>query len=123
MKKLLIALLVLAVVLGMSACKKKEEKVEETKESEAVGGWSKVDDGTITDELQKIFDTAVNGLTGATYKAEKLLETQLVSGTNYKFLEEKTTVTAEPVTSKVIVTVYEDLQGNVKLLDITDYTE
>jgi len=123
MKKLLIGLLAVTMVLGISACKKKEETVEPAKESETVGGWTKVEDGTITDDLQKLFDKAVGSLTGATYKPEKLLETQLVSGTNYKFLAEQTTVTADPTTKKVIVEIYEDLQGNVSITNITDYTE
>lgn len=97
--------------------------VEDNTESEApvLGGWKDAEDGTITDELKEIFDKAMEGYTGMGFTPIQLLATQLVSGTNYKFLCEATSVTAEPVTSEKIVTVYQDLQGNCKIIEVEDY--
>lgn len=120
MKKLLLTLLTLTMILTVSACGKKEEKAQET---ELVGGWTEAQDSTITPELQTIFDKAFEGMVGASYKPIKLLATQVVSGTNYKFLAEQTTVTANPETKKVVVEIYEDAQGNVSVTEITDYKE
>ena len=49
--------------------------------------------------------------------------TQVVAGTNYKFLANGTKTT-NPITSgSYYITIYKDLQGNVKLLDIETIEE
>lgn len=85
---------------------------------EAVGGWQLMEDETITDELQAVFDKASEGLTGVSYTPYICLARQVVSGTNYALLCSSVTVTAEPKKDFAIVYVNEDLKGNAKILDI-----
>ena len=80
MKKILTLLLAIMVVMSMGACAPKAE------EEKIVGGWEEVKDGTITPELQELFNKAMEGFTGVGYTPVELLETQIVSGTNYRFL-------------------------------------
>lgn len=115
MKKLLIALLTITMLFTATACSKKNENLP--------GGWTEAKDETITPELQTVFDKAFEGMVGASYKPIKLLGTQVVSGTNYRFLAEQTLVTADAETKKVVVEIYEDLQGNVSVTEIVDYKE
>jgi len=96
------------------------EEKEEGEEGNMLGGWQKAEDGTITEELQEIFDKAVEGLTGVGYTPVELLETQLVSGMNYRFLCDAVTVVPNAETRQAIVTVYCDLNGNCSILDIQD---
>jgi hypothetical protein len=120
-RKMIILLTAGLLITGLAACQKKVETQGNQEGSEViVGGWEKVEDGTITEELQEIFDKAIEGLTGVGYKPIRLVEKQIVSGTNYKFLCEATTVTANPTTREAYVIVYQDLQGNVSILEIQD---
>lgn len=119
MKKLLTVLLAALMVFALVGCGSKEE------EKPAAGGWNKVEDGTITDELKEVFDAAVDGLLGATYEPIELLETQVVSGINYKFLA-KGTKTTNPITEGTYnITIYKDLEGNVELtsIDVIEETQ
>lgn len=84
------------------------------------GGWQKAKDGTVTPELAEKLEKASNGYCGMGFVPKKLLETQVVSGTNYKILCDGTTVTRVPETHEVIVVVYEDLQGNCSIISVTD---
>ena len=99
------------------------EDLEDSGEEVLDGGWEAVEDGTITDELQELFGRAVEGLVGVEYTPIELLETQIVAGTNYKFLCESRVVAPDAETKQVIVTVYEDLDGNVSVTDISDAEE
>ncbi|MBR0462536.1 MAG: hypothetical protein IJJ00_07485 [Erysipelotrichaceae bacterium] len=115
--KKITVLLFVAVLLMAAGCAKKDEP------EPIVGGWSEVEDGTITEELQQKFDKAIEGLTGVGYVPLELLETQIVAGTNYKFLCDATPVYQDAETKKAIVTIYEDLEGNLSILDIEDVEE
>ena len=95
------------------------EETEEAKEpaetSEPLaGGWAAAEDGTITDEIAEMVAKATEGLE-ATYEPKKLLETQVVAGTNYRILCDKIVEGAEP--EEVTLTIYKDLEGNVQILD------
>ena len=85
-----------------------------------VGGFTPVEDGTITAELQAIFDKGLEGLASVGYKAKKLVATQVVAGTNYKFLCDATVVYPGAVATEKYVTIYKDLQGNCSLLNVED---
>ncbi len=93
---------------------------KDTPEIGIVGGFTPVEDGTITEELQGIFDKAMEGFAGVGYTAKKLVATQVVAGTNYKFLCDAKVVYPGAPTTEKYVTVYKDLQGNCSVLDITD---
>ena len=136
MKKLLTLLLTLLMVFTLVGCnskedapvvqepEKQEEVVEQTKEEpEIVGGYVDVEDGTLTDELKDIFDSALEGLLGATYEPQELVATQVVAGTNYKFLANGTKTTNPITKGTYYIYVNKDLQGNVELLDIETIEE
>ena len=135
MKKILTLLLTLFMVFTLVGCGSKEdtpiveepeqqEVVEPIKEEpELVGGFIDVEDGTLTDELKDIFTKALEGLLGASYEPVELVATQVVAGTNYKFLANGTKTTNPITKGTYYVTVYEDLQGNVSLLDIETIEE
>jgi len=114
MKKMIKVFTAAMMMASLAGC-------QTNKESEMiVGGWTTVDDGTVTEDLQEIFDKATESLIGVNYKVIELLEKQIVSGTNYKFLCEATAVSPNAKPKQVIVTIYEDLNGNVKVTDIED---
>ena len=112
-KKALTVFGIVLIVLATTACSIAKEK-------ETDGGWETAEDGEITTELQELFDKAMEELEGVNYTPVKLLETQVVSGTNYKFLCDATVVSPDAETKQMIVTIYQDLQGNVEILDIQD---
>lgn len=109
MKKISVVVLTILMLFSLAACKKKEEEIKNSSEDEQViieqpveedisiiGGYVDVEDGTITKELQEIFDEAFDSLSAkaynkenlafSTYEPVELVATQLVAGTNYKFL-------------------------------------
>ena len=92
--------------------------VQNNETADTVGRWTEKEETSIDAEAQEIFDQATGELIGVDYTAVELLETQLVSGMNYKFLAEAKTVYPGAESRKVIVTVYRDLAGNVSILDI-----
>lgn len=133
MKKLLNVLLTLLIIITLVGCdsKKEEEPTieeepqteeviqeEEKEEPEIVGGYTEVEDSEITNELKEIFESATKGLLGASYEPIKLVATQVVSGTNYKFLANGTKTTNPITKGTYYITIYKDLQGNVELKDI-----
>ena len=104
MKRLLVILLAVVLVLGVSACGKKEEA--------KAGGWTDAEKTELTAEESEIFAAAIAGTEYEGYEAVALLGTQVVAGTNYKFQvkdldgNEKTMV------------VYRDLQKNCSVLSV-----
>ena len=116
MKKLLFGVLIIALSASLFACNKKEEE-------NLVGGYTEVEDGAITAELQEIFDKASEGLVGATYTPKELVATQVVAGTNYKFLCDGVKTTNPPVKGEYYVTVYKDLKGNCSIGEIEVISE
>ena len=96
---------------------------EEKEEPEIVGGYTEVEDSEITDELKEIFESATKGLLGASYEPIKLVATQVVAGTNYKFLANGTKTTNPITKGTCYIYVNKDLQGNVFLLDIETIEE
>ena len=132
MKKLLTTLLtvlMLFTLIGCNSNKGIEEKpvivdtppeLQEVdiQEEPIVGSYVDVEDKTITPELNGIFTTAMQGLLGASYEPLELVATQVVSGTNYKFLA-KGSKTTNPITiGTYYIYINEDLNGNISLLDI-----
>lgn len=112
MKKVLFVSLALLMCITLSACKSKDK--------ELLGGYTEAKDQTVTAELQAKFDKALEGLEGVNYTAKKLIGTQVVAGTNYKFLCDAKVVVPDAKTEEKIVIVYEDLQGNCSVLDVLD---
>ena len=148
MKKLIVMLLCAAMLLCLCACGQKpaeqpaaeeapaageviaaEEAAEEVtaavEEAAAdaapiLGGWTKADVVSLTVEQQELLQKATESLLGTKYIPVAFLGSQLVSGTNYALLCRIAPVTADPVETYAIVKLYQDLNGNVSLLDVTD---
>lgn len=86
---------------------------------EAVGAFTANDgeyDFSKNVEVKAIFDKAFDGLVGASYEAVAYLGFQVVAGTNYLALFRETPTVPDAELSFVLVTVYEDLEGNTKVL-------
>ncbi len=83
-----------------------------------VGGWTVPESSAITPELQEIFDSALEGLVGVSYKPVALLGTQVVAGMNYRFLCEADVLYPHTEPYYATVTVYRDLQGNAIVTSI-----
>lgn len=86
-------------------------------EKEKVGGWQSCDGYTqlLAEEDLTRFEKAVEGLVGVGYTPVQVIATQLVNGTNYAYLAQGTTITANPKKSFYIVKITEDAQGNIDL--------
>ena len=111
MRKILAMILVLALALGLSgACAER-----------LAGGWQAAEDSAVTEELQSVFDKGMEGLVGVGYTPVAYLGSQVVAGTNHAFLCRAVTVVPDAVPRWTVVYLYEDLQGNVSLMNIADF--
>ena len=86
------------------------------------GAWTVSTDfvPSITQEDADRFNQALADQVGADYTPCALIATQTVSGTNYAYLATSTAVAPGASGSWVVVTVYEDADGNVSLASVTD---
>ena len=122
MKKFISILLavVLAVVLTVTVLASQEASGEPSSEEPAkmTGGWSATESPEITEDVQALFDKAMNGLLGVNYTPVAYLGTQLVAGTNHCILCQASVVYPGAEPYYVLVYIYEDLSGNAEILDI-----
>jgi hypothetical protein len=85
------------------------------------GGWAVQQGRTaLNRHVKQVFNKALDGLVGADYEPVALLGTQVVAGKNYAILCRITPTVLHPVTHWGVAYVYEDLQGNAKLLEVRD---
>ena len=123
MKKLLA--LILAALLGASlaicltSCDDEEKTDNGTSSDEIVGGWSSPDSVKVTDEAASALKKATEKLAGGTYEPIALLGTQVVAGTNHAILCKASEINKG--SSWVIIYLYEDLQGDVSIMNIADF--
>ena len=85
------------------------------------GGWQAAADPEVTEDLQAIFDKGLEGLVGVDYAPVVYLGSQVVAGTNHAFLCQASVVVPNAVPQWAVVYLYEDLEGNVSILDIEDF--
>ena len=126
MKKLFAMILAGAMVLSLAACGQKTEisntSVNENMQIETIaGGWSSADSPVITDEVKALFEKATEGMTGANYIPVAYLGSQVVAGTNHKVLCRVSPVVPDAAETYAIVTLYEDIDGNVEISDVKDF--
>lgn len=97
-----------------------ETQQEETGTETVVGGWKLHESYStcLDDDEMKIFDKAVEGLTGVGYDPIRVLATQIVAGKNYAYLCAYKNVSTTEDAGYCIVTVYNDLDGNASILSI-----
>ena len=135
MKKILIVLMAALLMLTAVACKaneapkeavKNEEPQEAAKEETVAneplaGGWTPAENfGELTEERLAVFRKGMETLLGVDYAPLAYLGSQVVAGTNHVFLVKGTAVVPTRPVSYALAYLYEDLQGNVKLLNIAD---
>jgi hypothetical protein len=80
-----------------------------------VGAYSA--DRAVTADDLAVFKEAVPAVTGVQY-TPKLVATQVVAGTNYRFTTTATTGTINPVAYTAYVYVYKPLQGKAVLTNV-----
>ena len=135
MKKILIVLLAALLALAAVACKANEQpKAAENEEPKAAaqeaavneeikaaeenemtneplaGGWTPAEDFSVTDERRAVFDTGM-AVISSIHTPLAYLGSQVVAGTNHCFLSKGSNWLE-------LVYLYEDLQGNVQLMNI-----
>ena len=84
------------------------------------GGWTPAEDYTVTEERQAIFEKGMETLLGVDYTPVAYLGSQVVAGTNHVFLVKGTVVVPNAPVSYALVYLYQDLQGDVTLMNIAD---
>lgn len=89
-------------------------------EEGAVGAYQQPDSPAMTEEATAALNKALEGLVGVQYVPVALLSEQVVAGTNYRILCEATVVYPGEQMHYVVVTLYESLEGNVSVLNVSD---
>ena len=116
-------MIVLAGVLA--GCGGQTEQVQQIQEAVGmdVEHWEIPDvvQSNLSDEEQAIFDKAMEGLLGVNYEPVAVIATQLVSGTNRAYLARGTVVYPDASPTWYVISIYENLQGEVELLDIREF--
>lgn len=87
----------------------------------AAGGWQVAENPEITEEVQALVDKALDGLVGMGYTPVAYLGSQVVAGTNHAVLCLGTPVVPNAVPSWKILYLYEDLKGEVILVNVEDF--
>lgn len=84
-----------------------------------LGGWR-----VPADEADGLaaFEQAMEGLTGVNYVPVRVIGEQLVSGMNYCVLTQSTVVYPGAAPAFSLVYIYKDLNGGVKMTDVTELT-
>ena len=95
--------------------------ISETLGGPVSGGWTPAADPAVTEERKALFDKGLEGLLGVNYLPVAYLGSQIVAGTNHAFLCQTTVVYPGAQPEYAIVYLYEDLQGNVSILNIADF--
>lgn len=102
-----------------------DQPAEETLGASAgtlAGGWSAAEDPAITDEISQVFwqamDSYQTGTITVSYTPVAYLGSQVVAGMNHAVLCRSQEINESPVW--VIVYLYQDLEGNASVLNVTE---
>lgn len=121
---LLTTVLMSTLTLGgtVSAATSAKEPVQTIEHAEALdGGWTATQGRLkLTKHVRSVFAKALDGLVGCDYEPMALLGTQVVAGTNYCVLARLTPVVPNATAHWGLVYIYEDLEGNAKLMSVKD---
>ncbi len=85
-----------------------------------LGGWSIPERFEIDEERQHLLDAALSTLLGADYQPVAYLGSQIVAGKNHCFLCVTTPVVPNAVPHYTLLYLYENLSGEVQILNIAD---
>lgn len=123
MKKIMAAVLSLAIALGLAACGSQSQEGETPggsggSDSPVSGGWA-INSGDLSmsanPDVLAAFEKAAEGLDGYVYEPLVLLGNQVVAGMNYQILCRGTAVAPDAVPAFEIVTIYADLEGGAEI--------
>lgn len=84
------------------------------------GGWTAFEE--LSRQAIMVFSEATNGLVGVDYEP-LFVKSQVVAGTNYKFLCKARTITQTPEVFIALVSVFKPLDGAARLTPIPPATE
>lgn len=84
------------------------------------GGWRYAEDPSVDDKITTVVDKATGKLLDAEYEPVAYIGSQVVSGINHAVLCKVTAVTPDAEGAYAIVYIYEDLNGNCEITEITD---
>ena len=109
-----------------AASEETTDDTAETSESAAqvVGGWTIPEDlssGALTEDQLAVFEKGTEAYTGMGFVPVAYLGSQVVSGTNHMYLCMGTTVTANPESKYVVVTIYQDLDDKCEITNVADF--
>lgn len=135
MKKVALLLSLALIAVGcLTACggKKVEENKPETASigsSEIVpgpvlGGWElNVDDtkAFLPEGFEEVFNKAMEGYAGMSFKPVAYLGSQVVSGLNHMVLCQGTAVVPDAQPELKVVVIYQDLEDNAEIKNVTDF--
>lgn len=110
MKKI-ISLIVVALIAITAACA----------EAPLSGGWTPSADPSVTEEVQALFDKAMDGLVGVDYVPVAYLGSQVVAGTNHCILAQAAVVYPDASPYYALIYLYEGLDGTVEIMNIADF--
>lgn len=119
LKTVWILLLCLSLAVCAVACA--SSKPEPTEEP-LVGGWSSGDPTELTAEQKELFEKAMATMVGVDYTPVLYLGSQIVAGRNHRFLCQAQVVFPDAPLTWAIVEIYEDLEGNAEVTNVTDLT-
>lgn len=126
MKKIIALMITGIMIFALAACSSQKEtevvitEKDEEEETQLDGGWSRAESPEITDEVRELLNKATEGYDGPAYTPIAYIGSQVVAGTNHKILCGVTPVVPDAVTTYAIVVLYEDLNGNVEMIDYMD---
>lgn len=106
--------------LEMSAAETTTGEIAAQEPAAITGGWTAPESPEVPDEVRTLLEKAAQGLVGAEYEPVAYIGSQLVAGTNYALLCRITPVVPDAVPHYSIVTLYEDLDGNVSITETLD---
>ena len=115
MKKLLTLLLACLMLTAYAIA-----ETNQTMDMPLLGGWKAAEDFTLTEDKLALFEKGTEKLVGVKYTPVAYLGSQVVAGTNHCFLSQAVVVVPDESPSYVLMTLYENLQGDVTLLSITE---
>jgi hypothetical protein len=143
MKKMLAALLSVAMIGSFAACASKntakitadtqkasshslQSEMSKKTDNVVAGGWEYNQGKLSLDQnadAKAAFEKATEGLVGYVYDPIALLGSQVVAGTNYCILCRATPVAPNAKSSFALLYVYADLSGSAEITDIKDFAD
>ena len=120
MKRIVAVLLIGLLMVSLAACgQKADTQATEATEAEVIsGGYTDTVSPVVTQEVKDLLTKATEGLSSTEYIPVAFLGTQVVAGTNYLVLCKTAPITEDAKATYALVTLYEDLEGNVEITDV-----